>query len=212
MKSLEQSENRDIIHIKDENIKDEDIEMKGLVNRPKNVVEDNFIRFYSINEKTHEDFYIDRHFNGMYVVGIAPSHPVRVKKQKIEKVSFEIARRTIETFQVSGKKKTNAFKLAKATKLCRLFTNIEKNKYYEFIPGIDGKIIEINKKIIENPNLIIENGDIEGWIAIVESFNYNRDQRKNKNHKKNKKKDPESCLLKQEQYLQYLNKHNLNNV
>ena len=191
-----------------------DIEM---LYRPKNVVEDNFSRYYAVNEINHFDNYVDKHYNDMYMIGIAPSHPIRIRKLPIKGISFEIGKRTIKSFEVSGKKKTGAIKLQNNTKLCHIFidwANCKKEEndpeFYVFSPMITGKVIEINKRLIDNPSLIIDNGDIEGWIAIVEDMNYNRDARKNNNMRKKKTKNVLETLLNKDQYLEYLKKHNIN--
>ena len=78
------------------------------------------------------------------------------------------------------------------------------------MPNIKGNIIEINKRIIANPQLIIENGDIEGYIAICQCFNYQWTSRKNPmNEKKGRKHLIENNLLTEEQYQDYLKEFNI---
>eukprot|EP01084_Bolivina_argentea_P269545 458125_1 len=207
--------------------------IKGLSERPKNVVEDNYVRYYAVNKETHEDVYVDKHFNGMYIIGLAPSHPIRMNKLNITQISFDLGKRTASSFDVTGKKKKNAIKLQANTKLCNLFvemdsiseneSNMEQNeskennnkngkseiKCFTFKPLISAKVIEINKRLINNPKLIHDSGDIEGYIAICESMNYQWNGRKNNNVKKRKTKNVEDDLLNKQQYQQYLTECNL---
>ena len=65
-------------NLKQENDNDDDedvdIEMKsnpnpikGLKTRPNTLIEDNYTRYYSVNKETHQDCYVDKHFNGYYL-------------------------------------------------------------------------------------------------------------------------------------------------
>merc|ERR1712228_469643 len=189
--------------------------IKGLPDKPKNAVQDNYTRFYAVDREFHHDMYLDKHYNGMCILGLAPSHPIRMNKMKIKEISFELGKRTASSFEVSGKKKTNAVKISKDTKLCKIYIedkndvkmeqdvnekkNDEEFDSFVFEPKIFGKAIQINKRLMDEPNLIVDSSDFEGWIVICESINYHWSGRKDNNAKKRKTKNVEEDMLNEEQ-------------
>ena len=160
----------------------------------------------------------------MYVIGLAPSHPLRTNnQQRVTKVSFDAGKRTLDSFRVSGKKKNAAIKVNCDTTICKLYYTQNNGKqqsknedngdeeHYAFRPLFyNAKIIEVNKRLIDNPQLITDNADIEGWIAICESSHYQWSGRKDKYGKKRKIKHIEDDLLNEKQYRDYIAKSNLN--
>ena len=157
----------------------------------------------------------------MYLIGLAPSHPIRREGLKVTRISFDLGKRTLSSFEVTGKKKTNAIKLQGDSNLCRMFIakDVKEAKEHSngkptasessegesivFQPLICAKVIQINKHVIDDPNLL--NDDIHGWIAICESLGYQWSGRKDKHAKKRKTKNVDDDLLTGEQYKAYLN-------
>eukprot|EP01083_Nonionella_stella_P098599 277309_1 len=178
--------------------------IQGFVNGPKNNVQEHYTRYYVVNKENHEDVYVDKHYNGMYMVGLAPSHPIRRKGLNVKEVTFDLGKRTASSFDVTGKKKGNAIKVQGNSKLCKIFIEGDGDTdSFIFEAGIKGRIIEINKRLLRNPKLLADSGDMEGWIAICECSNYQWSGRKNSNAKKRKIQNVEDSLLNESQYQQY---------
>mmetsp|Transcript_22090 Transcript_22090/g.35462 ORF Transcript_22090/g.35462 Transcript_22090/m.35462 type:complete len:234 (-) Transcript_22090:33-734(-) len=205
--------------------------VKGLKNKPMNVVEENYTRFYYVDEKNHLDCYVDKHYNGLYLIGLAPSHPVRRLPCKIMRVDFEINKRSVDDFQVSGKKKAKAVKVQSDTKLCRIDVQLQSNSTNDnhnantpttaepqqcasFLccAGLTGKVIEINTRLMQSPSVLEENADVDGYVAMIERFDSAKIRgQKNKPGQFRRQKNAqlvEEALLDADQYAEYLRKYN----
>ncbi|KAN0028969.1 hypothetical protein ACTFIV_010837 [Dictyostelium citrinum] len=120
-----------------------------------------FIDTTSTDPNITEDQYVNQHTNELAVIGVAPSHPVL--QQEIEKIEF---RENAINNEVSGVRKTGGFKLQSNTILCVI--TCSNGKEYFLRSCIKGKLLEINKELINNPSLLKTNHATSGFLAIVE--------------------------------------------
>jgi|TARA_B110000091_G_C13402159_1_gene304598 glycine cleavage system H lipoate-binding protein len=68
--------------------------------------------------------------------------------------------------KMSGKKKAGSLKVRANTVLCDVV--LENGMSYEVVAGIDGALIEANKRIVENPTLLFNDPRYRGYIAIIQ--------------------------------------------
>ena len=154
-----------------------DADVVSMINnniKPANVLLKDYERFYWINPKSNnnEVLFIDKHFNGLYLIGISRQHIINKKNLKINKITFDIGQRTLSDFDVKGKRKTNAIKCGLDTKICKIICNDFNNKEYNFYvhANVKGKIIDINREILNKYELIKDR--INGYIAIIQDSNH----------------------------------------
>lgn len=153
--------------------------------------------------------------HSIYAIGLAPSHPIRRKGLKVTAVSFDLHGRTVDSFTVTGKKKGGAVSIRKQTVLCEIkviAASTDENEdgeceTFAFTPMIGGKVLEINKRLLNEPELITS--DIEGWIALCVREHYQAGNGRG-DQKKRRKVDTDNetdGLLDLEQYKQYLKEY-----
>ena len=116
----------------------------------------------------------------MTVIGITKSHAIfKLKNIKIISLKFK------HDINVKGKKKQGSVSVRPNSVICEIFyENVEKEKKEEIeeplkfnvFACIKGKIIEINTKLEENPNLLFENPETNGFFAIIDTRIQNKIQ------------------------------------
>ena len=128
----------------------------------------NFIERYTtqhfvpnIDDEEFKDQYMFDHSNGLVIMGIAKCHPVCKAKniQVVQKIGKG------EKRQVKGKHKSNAFKLRSRTIIMEIIAD---EKTYPIYAGCSGKLIEINENVMNNPQLLIEESEGNGFLAIIQ--------------------------------------------
>lgn len=131
-----------------------------------------FKRHYMLNIKYPDnDHLVLMHSNRVAVCMIAPSHPVLNKnKYKVEKVDY------IQNVneEMSGKHKHNAKNVNSLQPICKVYCQVlnrEENelpeRYFLLYSCLNAKLIEINERLLTNPELIQEKPDTEGYFAIL---------------------------------------------
>ncbi|XP_039294824.1 protein Abitram [Nilaparvata lugens] len=112
------------------------------------------------------DYCILFHSNRICVVTLAPSHPIRSMRKSIESLDFQIST-SIDRLdnRVSGKSKRGAQRLDVNSALC--FAKCADGEIHKICAGIPGKLVEINENLPENPSLLVECPETEGFVAIV---------------------------------------------
>ena len=110
--------------------------------------------------------YVHYHPNHLCIVGIAANHAALTNGAAIKKISFRsVGGVNITEMKMSGKKKAGSLKVKKNTVLCDII--LENGQSFAVISGIEGNLIEANKRIIENPALLSQDPRYRGYIAIV---------------------------------------------
>jgi hypothetical protein len=137
-----------------------------------------FKRFYNLNVRyPNNDHLILMHTNKVAVCTIAPSHPLlNSSKYKINKIEF------IQNVneQMSGKHKHKAKNVNFLQPLCRVIcTDLQpeqqnedkkdedEEKTFIIYCSLNAKLLEINERLIENPNLLQTKSSTEGYLVIL---------------------------------------------
>ena len=163
-----------------------------------------FKKYYKLNVKyENNDHLILVHSNKVAVCAIAPSHPVLDStKYKIIRVDF--IQKVNEA--MSGKHKHNANRLNNVQGLCKIIaskvgehtpeTNDESEEETFIIYScLNAKLVEINEKLLKNPELLQSKAQTDGYLAIMIT---NLDTWK----------DQISSLTTHEEYVKYISEKN----
>ncbi|EFA76734.1 hypothetical protein PPL_09485 [Heterostelium album PN500] len=129
------------------------------------VIERYYDQYYAIDiaGKENNDQYINKHSNGVCVVGLAPTHPALTKSMvKIEYTG------DLENNQTQGTQKKGAFKLHRDTIVA--YITCDDNSTYPIYSCVKGKLLETNKTITQNIDILKNNYSTSGYIIIVEPF------------------------------------------
>jgi hypothetical protein len=131
-----------------------------------------FKRYYKLDVKYKgNDHLILMHSNRVAVCTIAPSHPILDKsKYKVERIEF------IQNVneEMSGKHKHNAKNVNVDQPICKVYCKnlIKENNeldevYFLICSCLNAKLIEINERLLEQPDLLQEKPFTEGYISIL---------------------------------------------
>lgn len=133
-------------------------------------IERYFTKYYKLNVKyPKNDHLLLLHSNKVVICSLAPSHPILDKTQfKIEKIEF--IQQVNE--EMSGKHKNNAKNLNVLQALCRI-TCIKLNTEpivsakFTIYSCMNAKLIEINEKLLTEPELLQNKPETHGFLAIL---------------------------------------------
>ncbi|CAL9203349.1 unnamed protein product [Musa hybrid cultivar] len=140
-------------------------DVKDLPSIPPSAVESNFARYYAADFlKPGHDQYVYRHANGLCVVGLAPSHVALREEGGVTAVNFNVGKSDRSEMKVTGKRKRNAQHFDAKTSLCKVCANGK-----EFIVRccVKGSLLEVNDRLLKQPDLLNSSADREGYIAII---------------------------------------------
>lgn len=113
-----------------------------------------------------EDQCILIHSNRVCIVTVAQSHSLFTQNHKVKNISFQVSQDINRmNNKVSGKSKRGAQWLGVNAPLCKVTS--DGGKIFTLVSCVKGQLIEVNEALIENPNLILEKPQTEGYIAIV---------------------------------------------
>lgn len=116
--------------------------------------------------KESEDHCVLVHSNRICVITLAPSHPVIALKKPISNLNFKIAENTDRSKNtVQGKRKHGAQCLQPMSVLGVI--ECEDGSKFSVRSCVYGKLIEINEKLSQSPQLLQEKPNSDGYIAIV---------------------------------------------
>jgi hypothetical protein len=129
-----------------------------------------FTKYYKLNVKyPNNDHLLLLHSNKVVICSLAPTHPILDKtKFKIEKIEF------LQQIngEMSGKHKNNAKNLNVLQALCRI-TCLKLNKEpqvsvnFKIYSCMNAKLIEINEKLLTEPELLQNKPETHGFLAIL---------------------------------------------
>ncbi|XP_047327808.1 protein Abitram [Impatiens glandulifera] len=132
---------------------------------PPSAVECNFVSYFAPDFiKPGHDQYIYRHANGLCVVGLAPMHLALKDDGGITAVDFNVGKSDRSGIKVTGKRKKNAQHLEPNSALCKVSTS---NSSYMVRCCIKGSLLEVNDRLMKQPELLNLSAEREGYIAIV---------------------------------------------
>ncbi|RLN08766.1 FAM206 family protein [Panicum miliaceum] len=133
---------------------------------PPSAVEANFARYFIADfMNPGHDQYVYRHPNGLCVVGLAPAHVAFKEEGGITAVDFNVGKSDRSEMKVTGKRKRNAQHLQENSALCKVCVN---DKSFVVRCCVKGSLLEINDRLIKQPDLLNTAADREGYIAIFQ--------------------------------------------
>jgi len=133
----------------------------------KTVVDRYFTRIYKtdIKGKPCEDQCVLQHSNKICVITVAPSHPL-LKCKQISNVNFQVSAKVNRLDnKVSGKGKKGAQYLLPESAICE--ATCTSGTKYTLYSCVKGKLVEVNKELVSNPNLLLEKPETEGYLAVA---------------------------------------------
>ncbi|EOA35652.1 hypothetical protein CARUB_v10020876mg [Capsella rubella] len=132
---------------------------------PPSATQVNFVSYFITDfTKSGHDQFIYRHANGLCVIGLAPTHIAFKDEGGITNVDFNVGKSDRSVLKVSGKRKKNALRSESNTALCKVST--AKDSYIVRC-CVKGSLLEVNERLINQPELLNSSADREGYIAII---------------------------------------------
>lgn len=126
------------------------------------VVDRYYSRFYKkFSERPDEDHIILFHSNRICLIGLAKSH-IALKKG-ITEVIFDVGNADRSLNKVTGKGKKGGMNMQPDS--CLAIVRCNDGSEYKVLSCINGKLIEVNPRIVKNPDLMLIEGD--GYVGIV---------------------------------------------
>ena len=125
-----------------------------------------------VNQSGDQDHVILLHSNRVCLVSLAPTHPVVKERKKIKCLDFDVTGKKAKSSlnrldnKASGKGKKGAQAVDEKSILCWIETESD-NVRYPVRSCVRGKLVEINERVIKNPQLIVQKPLTEGHIAII---------------------------------------------
>ncbi|OMO87347.1 Glycine cleavage H-protein [Corchorus capsularis] len=132
---------------------------------PPSAVEFNFVSYFAPDfMKPGNDQYIYRHPNGLCVVGLASTHLAFKEEGGITAVDFNVGKSDRSGMKVTGKRKKNAQHFEANTALCKVCTTDDS---YIVRCCVKGSLLEVNDRLVKQPELLNSSAEREGYIAII---------------------------------------------
>ena len=117
------------------------------------------------DRERREDLMVLCHSNKICLISLAPSHPVIRNRLVIDKVNLDVSKNIDrKTNKTSGKSKKGGQALQNDSILVILETERKKFKVQAVVPG---KLICMNKVILEDSEKVVSHHDSLGHIAIL---------------------------------------------
>ena len=125
-----------------------------------------------------EEFSIYQHHNGLCILCLGPSHPIRTKSLRVIKVDFDVGSQNRAKNAVTGKRKKGGIQLHPDTAVCKVYTEPEENpakkqkiseeststtqeeepaeQVWTIRACVRGFLVEPNRSLVDNPKLLEE--------------------------------------------------------
>ncbi|XP_022975830.1 protein Simiate [Cucurbita maxima] len=140
-------------------------DVRDLPFAPPSAVETNFVSYFAPDfMKEGHDQYVYRHANGLCVIGLAPTHIAFKDSSGITAVDFNVGKSDRSSFKVTGKRKKNAQFFEPNSAICKVCT---KDASYIVRCSVKGSLLEVNDRLMKQPELLKNVAHREGYIAIV---------------------------------------------
>lgn len=115
---------------------------------------------------TEGDMYVRRHDNGISMVGLDVAHPVlAVPGRRVTAVNFDVGRTNRLDNLVSGKRKRGGLVCQTTTILCEV--ECSDGFVAPVRAAANGRLLEVNQRLLKEPGLLSDEPQAEGWIAIL---------------------------------------------
>lgn len=126
-----------------------------------------FTPYYRIDvQKPGNDICIRIHSNRICMISLAPSHAILQKGKMVTKVNFRVSDKLDRASnKVSGKSKHGAQPLQSDSNICSI--TCSDGQTYIIKCCLIGKLVEINKLLLENPKIVKEPPHKGGYLAIA---------------------------------------------
>lgn len=105
------------------------------------------------------------HSNKLCLLTISHHHPILSKRKEITKINYNVGKFNRLENQVSGKGKRGAQMIGPRSALCII--TCSDGTSHTILAGVNGKLIEVNERLLSRPQLLIESPKEEGYLAIV---------------------------------------------
>lgn len=121
-------------------------------------------RYYT--KRYYDDHCVLFHSNRICLITLAQSHPILKEKKKVMNIRYHASDGVNRLKNhVTGKGKHGAQQLQPLSPLCHVLC--EDGSTYIVRTCINGKLVEVNETLLQNPGLLTEKPYAEGYIAIV---------------------------------------------
>ncbi|OQV17676.1 putative Protein Simiate [Hypsibius exemplaris] len=128
----------------------------------------NYSRLFQIDQRkdSSEDCCLFIHTNRLCVLALAPSHPIYRLHQTPVSVTFQISDGTDRSLShAQGARKKGAQFLTEGACVCHV--DCSDGTRYDIVSGIKGKLLEVNTRLMEAPQLLSEKPFSDGYLAII---------------------------------------------
>ncbi|KAK1392936.1 Protein Simiate like [Heracleum sosnowskyi] len=133
---------------------------------PPSAVQSNFVTYFAPDFiKPGHDQYVHRHANGLCVIGLASTHVAFKDEGCVTSVDFNVGKSDRSGIKVTGKRKKNAQHFEPNTALCKVLTTDDTS--YIVRCCVKGSLLEVNERLIKQPDLLNLSADREGYVAII---------------------------------------------
>jgi len=112
------------------------------------------------------DYRLLFHSNGLIVVMLAPTHPLRAGGQTVTGIDYQVTEHTnrLEN-RVTGKGKRGAQVVTATAPLFRV--TCADGPPFVVRAAARGKLVQLNEKLRQRPELLVTEGDGEGFVAVI---------------------------------------------
>lgn len=118
----------------------------------------------NVNNKPNQDYSVLIHSNNLCILSLAPTHALMGKT--IDKIDFQVSGSTHRlTNMMTGKGKRGAQVVQAESTLC--IVHCSDGEEHKILSAIPGKLVEMNRKLAETPNIMLDKPDDLGFIAII---------------------------------------------
>ena len=129
------------------------------------VLSKGLVRYYILDcGGKSQDMCVQRHPNGLFVLGFAPSHTLLLPSApRVCEVHF---REEVSEHEAYGKRGRGGANLLPRTILCDL--SLDNGSQIQVSAGIEARLIELNGALREQPGLLQSCPEDEGFVAILQ--------------------------------------------
>ena len=133
---------------------------------PYKSLEERYYTQYVHETEDGQDQVVLVHSNRICLVSLSPDHTVIKDQKKIKSLNFDVSKRLNRLDnKTKGKGKKGGQGVDERSILCHI--ECETGETYSVRSCVKGKLIGINQKIVQNPNLILDKTVGEAHLAII---------------------------------------------
>jgi len=119
-----------------------------------------------VAKKEGEDQVVYKHSNGLFVIGIAPTHPIIRLRKQVSVVDYNVTKQSRLQNKVYGKGKKGGLWMEPLSPLCDV--TCSDGSKYRLYSCIRGHLLEVNENLVQRPELLSSSTySTEGYLGIV---------------------------------------------